>query len=100
MKKVNQEKHFFTLINNKNRAGALANLYRMIHSCQDKEIIATLDGDDWLANDDVLKLLNKTYRSGEIWFTHGTLKEYPWGHVAWSEAIPERIYREKCSERI
>src|SRR5580700_9692783 len=45
---VNQEMHFFTLVNNKKRAGALANLYRMIHSCRNKEIIVSVDGDDWL----------------------------------------------------
>jgi len=90
---VNCKRHFFTLINNIHRAGALANLYRMIHSCSDNEIIVTVDGDDWLANDDVLSTLNSTYQSGEVWFTHGTLKEYPWGHVAWSEPIPEPIIK-------
>jgi hypothetical protein len=88
--KVNESRHFFTLVHNKNRAGALANLYRMIHSCNDSEIVVTVDGDDWLPNDSVLKLLNETYQSGEVWFTHGTIKEYPWGHVAWSEPISSR----------
>jgi glycosyltransferase involved in cell wall biosynthesis len=93
---VNQEQHFFTLINNKKRAGALDNLYRMIHSCQDEEVIVSVDGDDWLAHDDVLSVLNETYQSREIWFTHGTLKEYPWGHVAWCEPIPESIIRKNA----
>ena len=103
---VNQEQHFFTLIHNKKRSGALANLYRMIHSCHDQEIIVSLDGDDWLAHDNVLKMLDEIYQSKEIWFTHGTLKEYPWGHVAWSEPIPEDIiqkngYRErKCPSHL
>src|SRR5689334_19925130 len=79
--KVNESRHFFTLVHNKNSAGALANLYRMIHSCSDTEIVVTVDGDDWLPNDEVLHLLNETYQSREVWFTHGTIKEYPWGHV-------------------
>ena len=90
---VNTERHFFTLIHNKKRVGALDNLYKMIHSCQDDEIIVSVDGDDWLAHDDVLKILNETYQSNEAWFTHGTLKEFPWGHVAWCEPIPEHILR-------
>lgn len=90
---IQRERHFFTLVNNKKRVGALANLYRMIHSCDDEEIIVTLDGDDWLANDEVLHILNTTYQSGNIWFTHGTLKEYPWGHVAWCEPIPESVIK-------
>ncbi len=51
---VNEEPHFVTLINNIDRVGALANLYRMITSCHDREIIATVDGDDWFYHDDVL----------------------------------------------
>jgi len=103
---VNTKDHFFTLINNKKRAGAMANLYRMIHSCHDEEIVVTVDGDDWLAHNDVLSLVNETYRAGEIWFTHGTVKEYPWGHVAWSEPVPPHFiaanaYREfKCPSHL
>ncbi|HEY2809983.1 MAG TPA: glycosyltransferase family A protein [Rhabdochlamydiaceae bacterium] len=93
---VNSDPHFFTLINNKHRAGALANLYRMIHSCLDEEITVTVDGDDWLAHDGVLTLLDKTYRDNEIWMTHGTIKEYPWGHVAWSEAVPQHIIEQNA----
>jgi glycosyltransferase involved in cell wall biosynthesis len=88
---VNAESHFFTLIHNRTRAGALANLYRMIHSCADEEVVVTVDGDDWLAHNNVLSFINDTYLSGEIWFTHGTVKEYPWGHVAWSEPVPPRF---------
>lgn len=104
--KVNAEAHFFTLINNKKRAGALANLYRMIHSCRDEEIVLTVDGDDWLAHNEVLSLINETYSTGEVWFSHGTVKEHPWGHVAWSEPVPPHLialnaYREfKCPSHL
>jgi glycosyltransferase involved in cell wall biosynthesis len=96
---VNEEPHFFILVNNVNRIGAMANLYRMIYSCKDPEIIVTVDGDDWLFHEDVLKDLNDAYSAADIWFTHGTLKEYPWGHVAWCEPIPpEYIYRNAFRE--
>jgi len=85
---VNEEKHFFTLVNNMNRYGALENYYRGIHSCLDKEIVVTVDGDDWLSDDQVLGRLNRVYSSGEIWFTHGCLIEFPWGNITWSEPIP------------
>src|SRR3990167_6864668 len=45
---VSQEKAFITLVNNVNRCGALCNLYRGIQSCEDHEIVVTVDGDDWL----------------------------------------------------
>lgn len=102
---VNKERHFFILVQNGTRAGALANLYRMIHSCSDHEIIVTLDGDDWFAHHHVLKELNVLYSTG-IWYTHGTLKEYPCGNVTWSEpvkktAIKHNTYRKyKCPSHL
>lgn len=81
----------FTLIRNKVRIGAMANLYKAIHSCNNDEIIVTVDGDDWLYHPEVLKQLNEVYSSREVWFTHGTLIEHPWGNVTWCEPIPDEI---------
>jgi glycosyltransferase involved in cell wall biosynthesis len=103
---INQEPHFFILINNINRCGALENLYRAIQSCKNHEIIATLDGDDWFYHDEVLSQLNSIYSTRDVWFTHGTLVEHPWGHVSWCEPIPQSIidrnaYREfKCPSHL
>jgi hypothetical protein len=46
------------LIRNPVRVGALENLYRCIHTCDDQEIVILLDGDDWLAHPRVLQTLN------------------------------------------
>lgn len=89
---VNADKTFFILVNNVNRCGALANLYRSILSCNDGEIIATVDGDDWLLHPQVLKQLNTVYRKN-IWLTHGNLMEYPSGAVGWCEPVPQNIIR-------
>ncbi len=94
-KLINKKKHFFTLIRNVNRCGALANLYRMIRSCADKDIICTVDGDDWLYNLDVLKGLNQVYSERDILYTHGTLVEYPHNIVAWSEPIPKKVIEKR-----
>ncbi|WP_079989573.1 glycosyltransferase family 2 protein [Candidatus Protochlamydia phocaeensis] len=88
---VNDENHYFTLIRNQIRCGALTNLYRAIQSCRDHEIVVTVDGDDWLYDADVLKRVNKAYLSGQVWLTHGCLIEYPWGNVTWSEPVPPAI---------
>lgn len=69
---VNRERHVFTLVNNYRNVGALANHYRASHSCDDFEILVTVDGDDWLAHNDVLKEVNEAYSSSVVWFTHGT----------------------------
>ncbi len=88
---INAERPFFSFISNTTRCGALANQYRAILSCQDEEIIVLLDGDDWLANDNVLEKLNSVYSTQNIWMTHGSLVEYPSGIQAWCEPIPRNI---------
>src|SRR5207249_626984 len=93
---VNEEPHRFILVHNVNRCGALANLYRAIHSCRDEEIVVTLDGDDWLSGEVVLKRLNAAYSSGRVWLTHGTLKEYPFGNVSWCEPVPPHIVKKNA----
>lgn len=80
-----------TLWINKERRGALYNLYYAIHSCDDNEIIVTLDGDDWLKHPNVLKQLNEIYSTHDVWITHGRFVEYPSGISAWSEKIPDGI---------
>ena len=65
------------LINNPKRVGALANLYNAIHSCDDQEIIVTLDGDDWFADDMVLSRINQAYQSENVWLTYGQFNTYP-----------------------
>ncbi len=88
---VNREDVFFTLVNNTSRCGALANLYRATSSCPDHKIVLTLDGDDWLLDEGVLRRVNEVYTSGEIWMTHGNLMEYPQWAATWCEAVPPEL---------
>ena len=48
---------YFRLIKNDKNVGALHNIYTMIQDmdASDDDVIVSLDGDDWLANDYVLK---------------------------------------------
>jgi glycosyltransferase involved in cell wall biosynthesis len=66
-----------TLIHNATNQGALKNLYDAIHSCQSNEIVATVDGDDFLAHADVLKKLNSIYADNNVWMTYGNFLDYP-----------------------
>ncbi len=103
---VNREEVFFTLVNNTTRCGALENLYRGIQSCNNQEIVITLDGDDWFPHDEVLKKINEVYASGEIWMTHGRLVEYPHGTDVWCEPVPpelvasNRVRQFKCPSHL
>lgn len=62
------------LIHNENRKGALRNIYEVIHQhCKDEEIVALIDGDDWLAHENVFALLNEEYsKESSPWLTHGS----------------------------
>lgn len=81
----------FSLIKNTIRLGALHNLYNAIHSCDDEEIILTLDGDDWLANEGVLQRLNEVYYDGNIWMTYGQYKNYPDQATGIAQSIPDSV---------
>lgn len=67
-----------TLIINEKNCGALENIYRMVHSCDDDEIIVSLDGDDWFADEHVLDVLNDAYQNENVWLTYGNYT-HPWG---------------------
>ncbi len=83
-----------TLICNKERKGALANIYDAVWSCSNEEIIVSLDGDDWFPDVSVLKKINAEYTKSEIWLTHGTLIEYPNKSTSWCIPVPENIIKQ------
>ncbi len=67
----------FTVIRNTKRSLAMANLYRAIMLCDDTDIVATLDGDDWFAHNSVLKRLNEIYQDPNVWLTYGSYTDWP-----------------------
>jgi glycosyltransferase involved in cell wall biosynthesis len=84
------KKKLVSLAKNKERIGALHNIYNMIHSCDDDEIVVTLDGDDWFPNSNVLSKLNKVY-SGDVWMTYGQYRSYPNNRIGCSKQIPQEV---------
>lgn len=80
------------LIKNEERKGALGNLYDAIHSCNDEEIIVTLDGDDWFAHCDVLARINREYQEHDAWLTYGSYISFPWAQSGICAAIPSKVY--------
>ena len=66
------KKNLVTLVKNQERKLALANIYNAIHDhCDDDEIVAMCDGDDFLAHKNVLKYINYIYSTHDVWLTHG-----------------------------
>jgi putative sugar O-methyltransferase len=87
------------LINNEERQGAMANIYKAVHMCADSDIIVNYDGDDWFSGPDTLAILNRAYADENVWMTYGSYEEYPSGQKGWwvgpisSEAVMVNDYR-------
>lgn len=86
-----KKKHLVQLIRNENRKGALYNLYDMIHSCEDDEIVVTLDGDDWFYSSKVLSKLNDIYSNPNVWITYGQYRSFPDNRVGCSGKQPGHV---------
>ncbi|MBM3893276.1 glycosyltransferase family 2 protein [Candidatus Dependentiae bacterium] len=69
----------FTLIKNKERKYMAYNRYMAVHLCADTDICIALDGDDWLAHDQVLTYYNKVYQDKNVWMTYGSYTCFPSG---------------------
>lgn len=90
LKKIDP-KNKVNLIKNRERKLALYNIYDSIHSCEPTEIILCLDGDDWLAHDNVLMNLNNIYKDKNIWLTYGQYLDYPSNILGGCRALPQEI---------
>jgi glycosyltransferase involved in cell wall biosynthesis len=66
-----------TIIDNQERHGALYNLYNAIHQCPDKNVIVTLDGDDWFATNSALERIAHEYQKNNAWITYGQFLWFP-----------------------
>lgn len=79
------------LVRNPIRVGAMQNLYDIIHSCDDNEIVIILDGDDWFAHDRVLKKISTVYSDQNCWMTYGQYMSWPDNVLGYSKQIPSNI---------
>ena len=64
------------LIKREKNLGGLQNIYEACHKCSNDEIICLVDGDDWLASNDVLDILESYYNNG-AWLTYGQFIHHP-----------------------
>lgn len=86
---------------NIHRKGALANIYDAVHSCNPDDIILLVDGDDFLAHNHVLSLLNNTYHHTNCWVTYGQFIWFPQlipgsAHAISSATIVNNSFRESA----
>jgi len=83
----------FTLVRNTERAGALANIITAIdrHRPAADDVIVTVDGDDWLADNRVFAHLERVYRNGRVQLTYGQFRQSLSGLPGWCREYPEEV---------
>lgn len=81
-----QDDKRFVLLKNKEKHFALHNIIRGIKklSPNGDDVIVTIDGDDWLPNQNVLTKIANTYKTKECFLTYGTYMTYPNGQKPWN----------------
>jgi glycosyltransferase involved in cell wall biosynthesis len=65
------------LFHNNEHQGTIESIYRAIHSCKSNEIIVILEGDEFLAHENVLNRLNHYYANPDVWVTEAISMGYP-----------------------
>ena len=81
-----------TLIKNKVHKVKMVNLYCAVDQyCSDEEIAIILDGDDWLAHENVLSIINKAYSDPDIWMTYGSYVSWPKPTGCCCKPLPEDV---------
>lgn len=85
------QQHRITLIKNKTRKRALANLYYALQLCEPDEIVFNYDGDDWLANNYIFALINDIYQNPDIWITYGQFQNWPTGEMGYCQPLSQEL---------
>ena len=87
----------FTIHRTDSRVGSpLANFIKGIEllSNDKEDILVTVDGDDWLHNNDVLMYLDKVYQDEEVYMTYGQYEPLSKSYSNYCKPIPDtRTYR-------
>ncbi len=81
----------FKVFQNEVRVPQIANILFLTKQSKDKSIIVTVDGDDYLKNDQVLNKLNEVYNSGDVWITYGNFENLQGHKAGWVYKYPDII---------
>lgn len=90
IRKLGQQERIQLIIND-SRRGKMANIYDAIHTCDNKDIIIDLDGDDWLKDECVFSYINSVYQTNKVVITFGQFETYPSGNKGFCRKIPEEV---------
>lgn len=76
---INRSERTFqvTFVQNEQKLGDLANIFRAVETCEDHEIVVVLQSGDWLSHEWVLQILNAYYADPDLWIAAGNYIDYP-----------------------
>jgi glycosyltransferase involved in cell wall biosynthesis len=80
----------FKVFQNEVRVPQIANILFLTKESKDKSIIVTVDGDDYLKNDQVLNKLNDIY-TDDVWMTYGNFENLQGHKAGWVYKYPDII---------
>lgn len=86
--------HNVEYIHNQERMGGTANTLFGFRKAPESSIVVELNGDDWLADNKVLRFLDKVYSSHDVWMTYNTLRYLNSLPALWARPLPADIVRE------
>ena len=70
-------------------------LYPLIGECDSHEIIALIDGKDWLSHENVFDHLNCAYANPDVWMTYSRAISHPNYQIVEGELFPDSLFLEK-----
>lgn len=77
------------------RRPALEIFYEVISECDPHEIVAVVDGKDWLSHENVFDHLNCAYANPDVWMTYSRAISHPDFQEVSGHAFSDSVLREK-----
>lgn len=84
----------FALLRNDEQKYQVENMLYGIRLAREGSVIVTLDFDDWLPHNQVLKNMDRVYKENDVWMTYGTYEEYPYRDISmYYKEFPEYVIK-------
>lgn len=87
-------------VRNESKRGKLEILYEVIGKCDPHEIIALIEGKDWLSHENVFDHLNCVYANPNIWMTYSRAISHPQYKKVSGKKLSEKSFRENQKEEL
>lgn len=88
-------------IRKEKRGGILSGLIQATQAahCREEEVIVHVDGDDWLAHNEVFARLNSIYSRGKVDLTYGQFIHYPINQEGYPRPYPKEVVEHRSYRR-